>query len=273
MPVYHKEDPCHFDLALKSNLVDQTVIPKEFVLVCDGPLNSELDAVIEKYCGLFGDVFKVLRLEKNLGVASALNEGLRHCTYDIVARSDSDDVCESDRFEKELDFLNSDPDVVAVGSDIDEFFYDVSEPVRIKQMPDTSEKLYQMTKRRSPINHMTVMYRLPVVLELNGYDTTLPPVEDYDLWIRMLLSGYKIANINERLVHVRIGNGMINRRGNKKYIGTWRAINKRMLDNKMISVPRFVINMISIRLFVYMRSGMRDVVYHKLLRKSQNEKK
>ena len=270
MSVYHKEDPRHFDLALESNLVNQTIIPDEFVLVCDGPLNDALDKVINKYEKISGERIKVVRLEKNCGIATALNKGIALCSYEYIARSDSDDVCEKTRFEKELDFLIGHSEVAAVGSDIDEFMYDVNEPVRVKQMPRTSGELYKMAKRRNPINHMTVMYRRSVVLEMNGYDITLPPVEDYDLWIRMLLGGYQIANINEILVHVRIGNGMVDRRGNKKYIETWRRLNRYMREKKMISAPRYAVNMISIRAFVYMRSGMRDYVYYKILRKKHN---
>lgn len=105
MSVYFKENPEYFDLALKSNLLDQTLKPSEFILVCDGPLNIELEKVIEKYSELFPEIFKVYRLSKNGGLGEALNYGLKKCMYEIIARSDSDDICVAERFEKQIEFL------------------------------------------------------------------------------------------------------------------------------------------------------------------------
>lgn len=63
MSVYYKEKPEFFDLSLKSNLIDQTLTPDEFVLVCDGELTPELEEVIKKYKSLCPDVLKVYRKE------------------------------------------------------------------------------------------------------------------------------------------------------------------------------------------------------------------
>ena len=96
MSVYYKEKPKFFDLALESNLIKQTLPPNEFVLVCDGELTPDLEAVIEKYRKLYPNVLKVYRKE-NGGLGKALNFGLPKCSYPLVARSDSDDVCSADR--------------------------------------------------------------------------------------------------------------------------------------------------------------------------------
>ncbi len=49
MSVYHKDNAVFLDRALQSITEAQTMKPTEIVLVCDGPLNNDLDAVIEKY--------------------------------------------------------------------------------------------------------------------------------------------------------------------------------------------------------------------------------
>ena len=78
MSVYSKENPAWLKLAIES-IQDQTLPTSDFVLVCDGPLTPELDGVIaEKHCQM-GEILMVVRLEKNVGLGNALNEGIKHC--------------------------------------------------------------------------------------------------------------------------------------------------------------------------------------------------
>ena len=78
MSVYHKEKPEYLRQAIESIQV-QTVPTNDFVLVCDGPLNPELDAVIVEKQQEMGTVLNVVRLAKNAGLGNALNEGIKHC--------------------------------------------------------------------------------------------------------------------------------------------------------------------------------------------------
>lgn len=87
----------------------QTVPTNDFVLVCDGPLTDELNAVINKEQKKLGRVLQVLRLEKNDGLGNALNEGLKICKNELVARMDSDDISRPYRCEKQLVFLSDIP--------------------------------------------------------------------------------------------------------------------------------------------------------------------
>lgn len=266
MSVYYKENAEHFSLALKSNLEEQTVIPDEFVLICDGPLNAELDAVIDRYVSLYPDIMKIYRFEKNRGLGEALKFGIEKCSFELVARSDSDDVCESDRFEKQLKCFDEDPDLDIVGSDIDEFSTDWKSPTRIKNMPSAHEDIVKMAKFRNPINHMTVMFKKKSVLDCGSYQH-LPYAEDYYLWVRAINSGCKLANIPRILVHARVGNGMEKRRGNKQYIKSWRVLTRYMRENKMISRIEACKNIVAVTAFVCMPGGLRSFVYKKILRK------
>lgn len=89
MAVYHKEEPEYLRQAIESIQV-QTVPTNDFVLVCDGPLNPELDAVIATKKQEMGNTLNVVRLAKNCGLGNALNEGIKHCKNELVARMDSD---------------------------------------------------------------------------------------------------------------------------------------------------------------------------------------
>ena len=121
MSVYAKENPEHFWLALHSNLVEQTLLPDEMVLVCDGPLTPELDAVIAEYQEKCPAILRVHRLSENGGLGKALNSGMEQCRYDWIARADSDDVCDAHRFEIQMNYLQEHPEVDILGSCIDEF--------------------------------------------------------------------------------------------------------------------------------------------------------
>ena len=87
MSLYKKEHPEYLRLALDS-MINQTVRPDEIVLVEDGPLTDELYAVVEEYKPHLHIVIN----KKNLGLGLALNEGLKACSNELVARMDTDDI-------------------------------------------------------------------------------------------------------------------------------------------------------------------------------------
>lgn len=264
MSVYCKERPEFFDLSLESNLVKQTLRPDEFVLVCDGELTPELDAVIEKYQSMFPEVVKVYRKE-NGGLGKALNYGLPKCSHSLVARSDSDDICVEDRFEKQVRYMEEHPEVGVVSSYIDEFDTDWTKPNNVKTLPLDHEELYERAKLRNPLNHLSVMMRKEVILGVGSY-RHVPYAEDYDLWIRALVAGVKLGNVGQVLVHARVGNGMVERRGDKRCISSYKVLNGYMLDHGMIGMGRYMFNMMAISVFVYMPLGLKRFVYKNVFR-------
>ena len=266
MSVYNKEKAEYLDLSIESILVNQTQRPDEFVLVCDGPLTDELDEIISKYEKQFPDIFIVYRTEKNQGLGKALNFGLSKCSNEIIIRADSDDICDSDRIKLQYEYLVNHPEVAVVSSYIDEFDEDWRKPKNVKTLPLTSDELAKMAKFRNPINHMAAAFRKDVILKIGSY-RHIPYIEDYELWVRAIVSGYKLGNIDKVLVHARVGNGMVKRRGNRQYISSWKELSTYMLKNKMINRQEYLRNMLAVRAFVYMPSGLKEFVYKKILRK------
>lgn len=265
MSVYYKENPSYFDLALNSNLVTSSLRPTELVLICDGELTPALEEVITKYQKVFPKILKVYRKE-NGGLGKALNYGLTKCQYELIARSDSDDVCAKDRFQHQVDFLDKHPDIAVVGGSIQEFKENPDIPFRRKDNPSTPEGAYKKAKVSNPLNHMTVMFRRDVIVSLGSY-RDVPYLEDYDLWIRLLIAGYKVSNINEVLVYARVGNGMAARRSNRKQIDGWRTVSANMLANGMINKWQYHMNMLYIKGFVYMPIWLKEFFYNTILRK------
>lgn len=105
MSVYGKELPSNLNDSLSSVWSAQAVKPDQIVLVKDGPLNSRLDGVIDEWRQELGEVLTVVDLTANVGLGAALNEGLRYCKYELVARMDTDDIAMPVRFEKQIEFM------------------------------------------------------------------------------------------------------------------------------------------------------------------------
>lgn len=240
MSVYYKDNAVFFDRALQSITERQTIKPTEIVLVCDGPLNEQLDAVIDKYRKQY-PIFKILRLKDNRGLGNALKLAIENASNEIIARMDSDDISVPDRFEQQLKFFSNHSEVDIVGGNITEFIGDETNIVGKRIVPTKDSEIKEYMKKRCAFNHMSVMYKKSAIQAAGGYIDWFWN-EDYYLWIRMQLNGAVFANTGTVLVNVRVGEEMYQRRGGKKYFQSEYGLQKLMLDNKMISLPTFVGN-------------------------------
>lgn len=265
MSVYAKENPLYFDLSLRSILISQTIKPDEFVLVCDGDLTLELEHVIDSFLANYSNILKVYHKE-NGGLGKALNYGLTKCSFSLVARADSDDICVKDRFEKQVAFMEHHPEFAVTSGSISEFVDDPSSILRTKKNPTTAKGAYKKAKISNPLNHMAVMFRKDIILEMGSYHN-VPLLEDYDLWSRLLIAGHQICNMEDVLVYARVGNGMAKRRSSIVQIEGWMKINKNMLNHKMINLFEYCRNYILITGFVLLPVWLKDIAYSKLLRK------
>jgi hypothetical protein len=130
---------------------------------------------------------------------------------------DSDDICVPERFQRQVSFLESNREVDVVGSAIAEFEEDCAAPRSIRLLPAAGQALRRFAKSRTPMNHMTVVFRKASVVAAGNYETC-QGFEDYHLWARMLTLGYRLHNMNDILVYARCGNGMQGRRGGLSYL-------------------------------------------------------
>ena len=219
MSVYFKENPRYFRQSLDS-IFKQTLLPNEIVLIKDGPLPIELEAVITEYINNYPEIFKIIPLIENKGLGNALAIGVVQCSYEIIARMDTDDICVSNRFEKQIKFLNSNPDIALVGSNVEEFNSIPGDLKRYRKMPEQGVALKKYSRFRNPVNHPSVMFRKNKVLEAGNYNGDILFFEDFSLFIRMLSKGGIFYNIQECLLYFRSGVGIevIKRRSGLFYI-------------------------------------------------------
>lgn len=262
--IYFKENPIYFKAAIES-IINQTYRPSEIVIVKDGDLTEELDEVINYYNLKYEGLFNIVCLEENKGLGIALNEGIKACKYDVIARMDGDDICVKDRFEKQINYLKENKQIDIVGSYISEFDKAIENIISTKKVPISNEEIYAYAKKRNPFNHMTVMFRKYAVINAGNYKD-FKWNEDYYLWVRMLNKGIKAHNIPEILVHARTGDAMFERRGGKEYCKVEYRLQKEYLRLGFITKKEFLLNVL-LRSFVRLiPNKVRRYIYTRFLR-------
>lgn len=225
MPVYHGDQPQYVAEALES-LRDQSLPADEIVLIQDGPVPTALETLLASYSNEM-DTLRIIKLEKNQGLSNALNAGIKAASHEWLARMDADDICDPDRFKKQIELLQSQPELSIIGSWITEYDEHMQEEIAVRKLPATHEEIMSYARWRCPFNHMTVMYRKSALEQLGLYKNYGAVGDDYELWARFLMNGYKAANLQESLVKARTGKDFFSnrRRGIKYFKNELREIN------------------------------------------------
>ena len=235
MSLYKNEQAYFFEQCMAS-ICKQSIQSKNIVIVHDGPLTQELYSVLDKW-KLLLPITEVI-LQKNVGLGEALNAGLTHCKYDLVARVDTDDINIPTRFEQQYQYMIEHGDVALCGSHIDEFDTDPLITTSQRRVPINTD-LNNSIFKRNPINHMTVMFRKSAVLDAGGYQH-LRFMEDYFLWVRMFVKGYKLVNLDTVLVKARTGNGMLERRKGLDYYRSELTFMNKVLKMDVKNKPKIM---------------------------------
>ena len=244
MSVYKNEKASNLRLSMES-MWRQSIKTDDFVLICDGPLTPELDAVIEQMQTAHSNALNVVRLEKNVGLGHALQIGVVICKNDLIARMDSDDISRFERCEKELAVLEKHPEISVVGSIVEEFDQiedDSFVPVKIngkRVVPENADEIIAFAKKRNPFNHPSVMFRKADVLSAGNYPD-VRYMQDYYLWTQMLIKGYKGYNIQEPLVYMRADQNLFKRRSGKLYRKLQLELFRTMKEHHFISNTEYI---------------------------------
>lgn len=265
MSVYYKEHPEFLYQAMES-IKKQTVPTNDFVLVCDGPLTEELYAVIAQMQDAFGNVLNVVQLKKNVGLGNALNIGIQHCKNDLVARMDSDDISRLDRCKRQLEIFKEQPGVDICSGTVEEFCVQPKNVDSKRVVPQTHKELLEFAKKRNPFNHPCVMYRKSAVLAVGSYQDFYL-LEDYYLWVRMLLHGSKGYNLQEPLLWMRAGDAMYERRSGWKYAKSQCKLFLFMRKHGMVNRLSCLISCVFRTCSAIAPNRVRKTIFKKMLRK------
>lgn len=264
MSLYDKERPEYLDQALKSIIVNQELKPNEIVLVFDGPINNKLNNIVEKYIGIFNK-FKVVKLERNIGLGLALKEGLKECSNNLIFRMDTDDISHENRFKKQVEFFKNNPDIKILGTNAIDFDSNIENQVNKRVFPKENKEIQIFSKRRCPFLHPTVAFYKDVVLEVESYRDLLF-FEDYDLFLR-ILRRYQGYNLQENLLYFRSNENVFKRRGGFNYLKLEYKALKKFKEENLMSKYYFFTNLLIRIGFRVCGNNLRSSLYKIILRK------
>ncbi|EKF9404108.1 glycosyltransferase [Vibrio cholerae] len=199
MSLYEKESPSFLVMCLNSLKV-QSRPADEIIIVVDGNIGFELTFILNEYKNTLP--IEIVYLPNSLGLGAALNEGLKCCKGNLIARMDTDDICMKDRLEKQENYFDS-YDVDILGSAA--FVIDFSgEHIGERVNPSTHNAIVD-SLWCNPFIHPSVMFKKASIDSIGSYNPELRRRQDYELWFRAAKNGLKLANLEDKLIKYRFG--------------------------------------------------------------------
>lgn len=227
----YKRDKWKFVKQAVESILAQTYGGFDLYIQCDGPILAETEAYLTT---IEDNRVKIYRRDENKGLAFSLNELLDIVMpkgYQYIARMDADDISEPNRFERQLAYFASHPDVECLGTWAIEIKNDGEEYFR-KQMPETHEGCLNQFRKRDPLIHPTVMYKRSYLEKAGRYDLNTFYGEDTMMWAQGFANGCKMGNVPEYLFRFRLDENFFGRRRGWRYAkGIWQL---RHRVNKML---------------------------------------
>lgn len=257
--IYKKENPEWFKEALDS-VFNQTLQPKEIVLVEDGPLTPELYAVIDKYKEQY-PIFNIVKNETNLGLGLALRKGVEASKTDFLMRMDTDDIIPPYRFEHQMKKIEEGYDVVSCWSQL--FMGSFDNIISVKTRPEHHEDIVKLAHRRSPICHAGTLFRKSALLKAGNYQHC-KLYEDYHLVARLIMSGARFYNLQEVLYYVRTTPEQMNRRSGIEYLKTELSFFKEFRKMGFFTTTDYIVNCAMRVVVRLMPNSLRQVVLTKV---------
>ena len=199
MGVYNSANKQMLVDAIES-ILNQSYTDFEFIICDDGSTDDTyvfLNEYIkkDKRC-------KLIKNNKNCGLAYSLNHCLSVAKGEYIARMDGDDISLSDRFEKEVQYLDNHPEIAVIGTLA---YYIDNSRKRYKEFRRQEVVTLQDAIKNSNVIHPTVMMRKNALNKVKGYTVNklTTRAEDYDLWCKLLSNGFRIVNLQEFLFEYR----------------------------------------------------------------------
>ncbi len=185
------------------SILAQTFTDFEFIIIDDYSKDNTWE-LIEEYARRDSRIVP-LRNERNLNLANSLNKGIAAARGKYVVRMDHDDISMPPRIEKQVEFLEANPDVGILGSSI-EIIDEQGEAIGLRKYNVTDESIRKNIFLYSPFCHPATVIRKDVLDKVGNYDHDLNPAEDYELYFRIGMCA-KFANLEEILLRYRVVKG------------------------------------------------------------------
>lgn len=241
LPVYHGDHAEFLARAFDAATVEQELRPDEVVIVRDGPVGAEIKAELKAIRARSVVPVTLVKLPENVGLALALEAGLKRCAHEVVARADADDISLPGRFAAQLPVIAAGADLV--GTALVEFEDDEHVLGALRVLPTEPDEIARYARFADPFNHPTVVYRRSAVAAAGGYQD-LHLMEDYLLFARMIANGARVANLAEPLVKYRTGAGSYARRGGRALLRSEMSLQQTFRREGFTSTPQAVRNVV-----------------------------
>lgn len=232
LPVYKKDKIEYLRLAVES-IVTQTYGDYHLYIGVDGPVGDDLTGYLkhlEKQ-----QQISVVWFAENRGLACVLNDLLDICFkegYEYTARMDSDDISKTDRFEKQMAYLEAHPEIDVVGGAINEIDEEGKNREKTIVYPAGPKECRDFFSKRNPHAHPAVLFRKSFFDKLNGkkYRPEYRQNQDTMLWYDGMMAGTQHANIPDVVLQFRMTDTMFKKRRNG-----WAFAKKQFTDRLMIN--------------------------------------
>lgn len=207
LPIYNSEK--YIRDAVES-ILNQTFHKFELLAIYDNGTTDNSPKILSEYSKLDNRVVPI-NIGNKRGIVNALNYGIEKSIGKYIARMDADDISCKERFKKQIEFLDKHTDVDVVGTSI-EVFGDIDYESKLynedwfnKQFDyESFEETERIFLRGCAIAHPTAMFRKDKVVKIGCYREEYEESEDYDLWMRIIKSGGKIAKLEDKLLKYRM---------------------------------------------------------------------
>jgi hypothetical protein len=267
LPVYRGDRPEFLRRAFRSSVDDQTLRPDEVVVVRDGPVSADLARTIAELAEASPVPVVTVELERNMGLAYALERGLDACAHDVVARMDADDISLPERFARQLALISGGLDLVGTG--MYEFADEVGTIVGRRTPPVGADAISRYARFHDPFNHPTVVYRRAAVQRAGGYKP-LGLMEDYYLFARMIQEGARVQNLPDPLVMYRVSAGAYKRRGGVAQLRAEVRLQREFRRARFTSLAQASRNVLVRGGYRLVPEGIRRVAYRRLITRDRS---
>lgn len=231
LPVYKNDKVPYVKLSFDS-ILNQTYKEIHLYIGVDGPVGEELTTCLKEYEK--DEMVSVLWFSENRGLAIVLNDLLDICFregYEYIARMDADDISMPERIERQVEYLQENPDIDVVGGAIEEIDENGESRGKTIVYPASHEECREFFSRRNPHAHPAVLFRKRF-FEKAGckYRPEYRQNQDTMLWLDGMKAGTKHANIPDVVLRFRFTNSLFKKRRNG-----WAFAKKQLEDRKTIN--------------------------------------
>lgn len=260
LPVYAGDNAQYFQIAMQS-ILEQSYKHIDLIVLADGPLNTELEQVIQRVQAYR---ITVIRNEENKGLAHVLNRGLEYCSekkYAFIGRMDADDISIKERFRMQLEFLSAHPEIDVVGGAIEEIDSQGNTRKKVINYPETHHECFQFFAKRDPLAHPAVLFRSSFFDKAGFYDESFRKNQDTQLWFQGFKNQCQFANIAEVVLQLRMNEDFFkSRRGG--YQRALKILNQRSKINRELGYG-FKAKLFAMGMFLLTisPSGVRKIAY------------